>query len=383
MAGVVVLTSVMINETHPIGITPKIRRGNGNAYRSRGIFRTDCCLSGLLTREEQHMGPRRNKLTRLALSGLAVVAVLVCTCIGTVARAETVLRVGKANDIAFTFIPLDVGIHEKLFQKNGVKVEPFVFAGSAKLHQAMVAGSIDIALGAGTDIPFLMKGAPEIGVGAIAVTPALFGLVIRYNSPIHSLAGLKGKKIGVSTVGSLTQWIALQVIKKEHWQPKDLTIVYTGGSSAAEIAALRTHEIDAIVSATALGWNLELHKAGRLLMPVSDFIGPFLLNVIYASDNVVRHHPHAVRGFLKGWYEAVAFMANHKAQAVAIARKVTHFSKSVQDKQYNGVMPSMSRHGTFPPAATAAVARSFVELHLLAKEPDMSKYLTTRFLARP
>jgi ABC-type nitrate/sulfonate/bicarbonate transport system substrate-binding protein len=41
----------------------------------------------------------------------------------------------------------------------------------------------------------------EIGVGAIALTPALFGITPPYNSPIHSLADLKGKKIGITTIG--------------------------------------------------------------------------------------------------------------------------------------------------------------------------------------
>jgi len=49
-----------------------------------------------------------------------------------------------------------------------------------------------------------VKGAPEIAVGAIALTPALFGVIVPADSPIHSLADLKGKRIGISTVGSLT-----------------------------------------------------------------------------------------------------------------------------------------------------------------------------------
>ena len=298
---------------------------------------------------------------------------------GDAAGAETI-RVGKSSDISFTFIPVDVGIHEKFFQDDGFDVEVVSFGGSAKLQQALVAGAVDVGLGAGTDIPFLVKGAPEIGVGAIALTPALFGVILPYDSPVHQLSDLKGKKIGVTTVGSLTEWLALQIAKKEGWKRDDITIVADGSSGAAEVAALRTGAVDARVSAAALGLDLEQRKQGRLLMPVSDFVGPFLMNVIYATTDMAEKRPAATRAFLKGWYKAVAFMANHKPEAVAIAQTVTHFSPSVQDKQYDLVMPSMSHDGTFPADAIAPLEQSFTDLGLLTETPDMTKYLTTRFL---
>ena len=292
--------------------------------------------------------------------------------------AETV-RVGKSSDISFTFIPVDVGLHEKLFAKAGIEVVVASFGGSAKLQQALVAGAVDIGLAAGTDIPFLVKGAPEIGVGAI-VTPALFGIILPYDSPVHQLSDLRGKKIGVTTIGSLTEWLALQIVKKEGWKRDDLTIVADGSSGAAEIAALRTGAVDARISAAALGIDLEQRQQGRLLMPVSEFVGPFLMNVIYVTKDIAEKRPDSVRAFLKGWYETVAFMFDHKPEAVAIAQTVTHFAPSVQEKQYDLVMPSMSRDGTFPAEAVVPLEQSFTDLGLLTEKPDMTKYLTTRFL---
>lgn len=319
---------------------------------------------------------RRLDMPWLLAAALSISMVLAAT--DKAAAAETI-RVGKSSDIAFNFLPVDVGIQEKFFQQNGVNVDISIFAGSAKLHQAMIAGGIDVGFGAGTDIPFMIKGAPEIGVGAIALTPALFGITLPYDSSIHDLSGLKGKKIGISTVGSLTEWIVLQIVKKEGWQRNDVTMVDIG-TAPAEIAALKTGQIDALISAAALGLDLEQRKEGKLLMPASDFIGPFLINVVWATNDVAEKHPDALRGFLKGWYEAVAFMASHKEETDAIAQTVTHFSVAVQDKQYDQVMPSMSRDGTFPPAALAPVAQSFIDLGLLTEKPDMMKYLTTRFL---
>jgi ABC-type nitrate/sulfonate/bicarbonate transport system substrate-binding protein len=135
----------------------------------------------------------------LAIASLfaAVLSLALVTSNNAAVGAETV-HVGKSSDISFTFVPVDVGIHEKFFQKEGIEVEVASFGGSAKLQQALVAGAVDAGLAAGTDIPFLVKGAPEIGVGAIALTPALFGIILPYDSPVHKLSDLKGKKKSAS-----------------------------------------------------------------------------------------------------------------------------------------------------------------------------------------
>jgi len=316
---------------------------------------------------------------KASLRSIPLALALAASLVGS-AQAATTIRVGNSSSGAFNFIPLNVGLKQGFFTKNGLDVQEIDLGGSSKLHQAMVAGGIDFGLGSGTDIPFLVKGAPETGVGAIALTAALFGITVLYDSPIHSLADLKGKRIGISTVGSLTQWLALQVARKEGWPPDTFTFITDGSTSAPQLAALETKEIDAQVSGAALGWNLEEQKKGRLLAPASEFVGPFLMNVIFASNAIIEKEPDAVRAFLKGWYEAVNFMATHKDATVTVEHETDNYSLSVDAKQYDAVMPSLSRDGTFPPDAVEAVSRSFVELKLLPSEPDMSKYLTPRFL---
>lgn len=296
------------------------------------------------------------------------------------ADAATEVRVGNSSATAFNFMPLGLGIKLGNFAKNGVDVQPVNLEGASKIYQAMIAGSIDMSLAAGTDVPFIMKGVPETGVGALAITPALLGVVVPWNSPIHSLADLKGKKVGVSTEGSLTEWVAFAAAAKGGLARGDITIVADGSTTAPQVAALVTGQVDAQVSAVALGWNLEQQQKGRLLAPASDFVGPFLLNAIYARNDFIKEHPDAVRGFVKGWYETVNFMATHRAETVAFEKSIDNFSEIVDEKQYDAVMPSLSRDGKFPPDALAATARSMVDLHMLPTEPDMTKFLTTRFL---
>lgn len=59
---------------------------------------------------------------------------------------------------------------------------------------------------------------------------------------------------------------------------------------------------------------------------------------------------------------------------------IDNFPKPVNAKQYDAVMPALSRDGRFPPQAVATVAKPFVELKILPAVPDMTKYLTELFL---
>jgi ABC-type nitrate/sulfonate/bicarbonate transport system substrate-binding protein len=322
------------------------------------------------------ISPHRQHFARRAT--LAILGPLLASIVQPAAAAA--IKVGNSSAQAFNFLPLALGIQEKFFAANGVDVTEIDLGGSAKLHQAMTAGALDLGLGAGTDIAFLVKGAPETAVGAIAITPALFGVIVPYDSPIRQLGDLKGKRIGISTVGSLTQWLAFQIAKKEGWDPQSFIFITDGSEYTPQLAALETNAIDAQISGAALGWNLETQKKGRLLAPASEWVGAFLQNVIFASNDLLKQDPNAVRGFLKGWLEGVAYMGSHKAETIALARTKDNFGAEVEEKQYTNVMPSFSTDGTFPPAAVAPVKSSFVELGILPTEPDMSQYMTEQYL---
>jgi len=61
-------------------------------------------------------------------------------------------------------------------------------------------------------------------------------------------------------------------------------------------------------------------------------------------------------------------------------RARTNFSIEVEESQYDLVMPMFSDTGRFEPSALKTLQRSFVELKLTDKEPDLTKYCTEQFL---
>jgi ABC-type nitrate/sulfonate/bicarbonate transport system substrate-binding protein len=294
------------------------------------------------------------------------------------ARANETLRVGKAVPEAFSFVPLDVGMRESLFKQNGLDIDEIAFAGDAKLQQAMAADSLDIALGSGPAMGFIAKGSPVKAIAAMAGPPLDLTIVVRPDGP-RTAAELKGKTVSVSTVGGLTYWLVSETSRQQGWGPNGINIAPMG-AMAPQIAALQRGDIDGVVTDISTALDLERTGKARVLMRFGQIVKDFHVHVIYATDNLIANRPDAIRAFLKGWFEAIAFMRHNKSETVAIATQIIGKDDDINGKTYDELMPMFSDDGRFNPRALQTLAKSFVELKVLPAEPDMSRLYTEAFL---
>jgi NitT/TauT family transport system substrate-binding protein len=295
------------------------------------------------------------------------------------ASAAEKLRVGKAVPEAFSFVPLDIGMRKGFFAKHGLEIESIAFAGDARMQQAMASDSLDIALGSGPAMAFIVKGSPIKAVAAMAGPPLLLAIVVRPDGP-KSAAELKGKKISVSTAGSLTYWLVSETSRRQGWGPKGIDIAPMG-AMPGQIAAIKRGDIDGAIMDIGNAFELEKRGEGRILVRFTD-IRDFHIHVIFAADKLIAGRPEAVRAFLQGWFETIAFMRKNKAETVAIAKDVTNKDEEITARVYNELMPMFSDDGRFSPSALATLAKSYVELQLLPEEPDPAKLYTEAFLPK-
>src|SRR5262245_12369244 len=141
----------------------------------------------------------------------ALALVAIAAMVATVQAADK-LRVGKAVPFAWTFTPIEVGTVVGIFGKHGLELVVTGFGGGARMQLGLVSDSIDIGFGSGPGMAFSAKGVPAKGVAAMAGAPLNICIVVPYASPIKTLDDIKGKKIGISTVGSLTDWLLKRVV---------------------------------------------------------------------------------------------------------------------------------------------------------------------------
>ncbi len=319
-------------------------------------------------------------MKKITAGGVALIALALS--IASPSLAADKLHVGKASGTSSPMLPVDVGVQTGIFAKHGLDVEISNFGGGGKLHQAMAAEAVDIGVGAGPELALIAKGSPELAIcNAVAPIPFI-GIAVPADSKIRSVDGLKGKKIGVSSVGSLTYWLALELARQKGWGPQGISTVAIGSQAAAVVAAFRTHAVDADIVATSLAFKMEEGKEGRLLVPVSKFVGNIGAGMIFATDKALKANPDAIRRFLAGWFDTVDFMRKHKAETVKIAAKATGFSEAVQSKEYDLTIGMFSKTGTFDAELLANLERSFTDLKLVETPPDMSKLYTEAYLPK-
>jgi ABC-type nitrate/sulfonate/bicarbonate transport system substrate-binding protein len=314
--------------------------------------------------------------------GAQIIAGLLLASVTTVAAAAAdKMRVGKSVTQPFAFAPIEIGLEKNIWARHGLELDVAIFAGDAKLQQALVANSVDFGLGSGPAIGFLAKGVPAKAVGVIANEPLSMGLVVGAASAIRTPGDLKGAKIGVSTEGSLTYWLARELSRRMGWGSEGIKTVALGAISA-QFAALKRSQVDGFVMSSSQGYLLEKHGDGHLLLAFGDYIKDFHTHVIMATDDIIRKEPDRVRRFLSGWIDVIEFMVANKDETVRIARQVTGLDEDIERREYDDVMPMMSRDLRFSPKALDVIGDSFPELQILPKKPDMRTLFTEEFLPR-
>jgi NitT/TauT family transport system substrate-binding protein len=289
--------------------------------------------------------------------GAATLILLGTMLVALPAAAAETLSVGKAGQNVFAFALLDVGVKAGLFAKQGLDLEVSEFASGARLHQAMAADSIDVGLGGGSDFVALSKGAPEKAVGALSGPPYDFALAVQVDGPIHAVADLKGARIGVTTLTSLTAWLTGELARQQGWGRDGINRIAVG-ANATSVALLRTREIDGFTADLGAALQVEQAKFGRVLLQFGDVVKDFYTFVIFARTAVLEKRPAAVRAFLRGWYDSVKFARTNKNLAVDVMTGVTGRDRALVARLYDQLVPTYSTDGRFAAGPMQGLGRA-------------------------
>ena len=295
------------------------------------------------------------------------------------ASAADNIRVSKSEATTFAFAFLEVGAQEGIYAKHGLEVETLNLGGAAKAHQALLAGSADIELGSGLEMMFVAKGSPTKGVAVLAGPPLGFAIMVAKDGGINSVPDLKGKLIGVSTVGSLSDWLPTEISRRQGWGSEGIRRVALGSQDGLT-GALISHNVDGIIGGTQTGYRLEQAGSGRVLTTFGPLIPDFIVHMIVASDALIAAHPDALKRFLAGWFETVHFAKTHKDETVRDTMPLTRLPPDLAARLYDEQIAMFSDDGRFQPKALAVTKEAVKQLGDLDKLPPDDQLYTEAFL---
>jgi ABC-type nitrate/sulfonate/bicarbonate transport system substrate-binding protein len=279
------------------------------------------------------------------------------------------VKLGKAVPNSFAFAATEVGIEAKVFERESIEIEVTSFRGDAQMQQALAAGSLDIGLGSGPALGFRAKGAPAIGVAAMYGPPANLALVLPLDTPVKAISDLRGKRIGVTTAGSLTDWLVRELSRQQGWGSDGVQVLALG-QMQARLAAIQRGELDGMVIEAATGYELEEAGKTKNFLLFGDIAKEFYTHVIFATDAMIEARSELLRRFLRGWFKTVAFMRANKDFVVRSAAKTIEVKPAIAAKIYDAQIAGFSSDGSWSPAAIDVIRQSLKELGILARLPD-------------
>jgi NitT/TauT family transport system substrate-binding protein len=299
--------------------------------------------------------------------------------LATPALALDKVRVGKSGGPMILTL-VELGTEAGIWREQGLEVEGIMFGGEAPTMQGLASGSTDFGFGSGPGLAYPVKGVPATAIAAVTGAPYNLVLNIAVNSAIKTLDDVRGKTIGVTSAGSLTDWMAHEIARQKGWGP-DGVKTFPSGSSRTSLAAMKAGDIDGVVMGAATGYDSQLNGASKVFTSFGDMVPAFHSNILFARNKLIAERPDIVQNFVDGWFRIVAYARANPEAVIRVGAKTLGIGEPAARLAYDAEITKMLRDtGRLDSAAIETVRRSLVEIGTLETVAPAEKLYDVRFL---
>jgi NitT/TauT family transport system substrate-binding protein len=235
------------------------------------------------------------------------------------------------------------------FDKYGIQADIIFISSGPVVVQALIGGDLQAGSGASNAvINAILNGAPITGVAATANRPyhRLF-----VQSEINRLEDLKGKTLGVTRFGSITDNLTRILLRKAGLEGA-VNVRQLGGT--LEVSAAFQNRL--IAGAVTSDLRVTPPSMAKILTRLIDLGIPYSMNMIAVSRDYLRRNPETVEAIVKSYAEGIAFMNRQKERALKIVAKYSHLTdpKMIED-HYNDSVTYLERIPRADPEAVQTI----------------------------
>ena len=235
------------------------------------------------------------------------------------------------------------------FDKYGIQADVIFISSGPVVVQALIGGDLQGGSGAtNAVINAILNGAPIIGVAATANRPyhRLF-----VQPEINRLEDLKGKTLGVTRFGSITDNLTRILLRKSGLEGA-VNVRQMGGT--IEVSAAFQNRV--IAGAVTSDLRVSPPSQAKILTRLIDLGIPYSMNMIAVSREYLRRNPETVERMVRAYADGVAFMNRQKEQALKIVAKYARLTdpKMIED-HYNDSVTYLDRVPKAEPEAVQTI----------------------------
>ena len=235
-----------------------------------------------------------------------LVMLSVLACAGH-AHAQDRPRVGVLK--LTSSAPIFVGVEKGFFKAFGVEPELVYFQAAAPISTAVAAGQIDVGATGLTAATYnIVLGGEKMWIvadkGREWPDHRLTAIVVQkdlYEAGVRRVTDLKGKRIGITQLGSTFHYQIGNILEKEGLSLRDVSIVPLQAMAAA-LEALRGRQIDAVILPQPFPGRAEAEGFGRIIAWGGDLF-PWQIATVFYSRKFAADRVRAVN-FMKGYVKS-------------------------------------------------------------------------------
>jgi NitT/TauT family transport system substrate-binding protein len=255
------------------------------------------------------------------------------------------------------------------YKEEGLNVDLVVMRGAPAV-QALIGGTVPFSSSGGAGLLPIIRGAPLRVIFTTYVRP-MFWL---YSKPeIKSIEELKGKKVGVSSIGSGPDSLLRILLKKYNLDGgRDVAILATG-PGPARFFALKAGATDAAV----LNEQAALLAQESGLRQLYSFTkGDEFVEVqgsIVLQDSLMESDPAFVQKFTRATLKGLLYLRDNRAGSVAIHSRVLKVDAATANRLYDLARPGTTGDGTVSEEVQKKSIDQIVERTELKEAPPTKK----------
>jgi ABC-type nitrate/sulfonate/bicarbonate transport system substrate-binding protein len=300
---------------------------------------------------------------------LQFITIMLVFLVGSSSRAQDLIKVPvQIPAITPAVTAFAIARDRGYYLQEGLDVQLIVMP-SAVGTQALLGGNVKFSTGGGAGLLPILRGAPMRFMFTTFSRP-MFWL---YSRPeLRSVENLKGRKVGVSSIGSGPDSLLRELLKKHGLDGARDVVVLPVGGGTARYFALQAGSVDAAM--LSIPANLMAQDAGfRQLVSFIEQEWIELQGTINVTDQVLIAEGPLVEKFIRATLKGFIHFRDLRAQSIALLGKFLRTSEDATAKIYELMRPSLTQDGIVSAEIQAKSLEHVVERAGLKTPPRLER----------